>query len=231
MNDRTAALIVAAGSSQRMKKVCKDKLLLEIKGIPVLARTLIQYQVADSIDDIYVVTRPELRETVATLATQYGIDKFRDCALGGRTRQHPVQNGLQLCKNASIVAIADGARPFTKPQHIDQTVAAAKQHGGAILCVPVKDTVKQLSPDGFIRHTPPRAQLLLAQTPQAFSLQAFTEYMERSIQDGHDVTDDASIFELYNQRVQPVIGDYDNIKITTEEDILQAETIAGKESV
>lgn len=231
MKQRTAAVIVAAGSSRRMQGVCGDKLLLPVGGIPVLARTLINYQKAKSIDEIFVVTRPELFDTVSTFAEEYGITKFISCAAGGETRQHSVQNGLALCDNATVVAIADGARPFTKPEHIDAVTNAAIVHGGALLCVPAKDTVKVIGEDGFVKTTPPRATLMLAQTPQTFCKETFSKLMERSMAEQKEVTDDASIFEAYGHRVLPVLGDYDNIKITTAEDIAMAETIAGKETL
>jgi len=228
MNYRVAAVIVAAGSSRRMGTSCSDKLLLKIKDTEVLARTMIQYQKASSVDEIYVVTRADLIENVKQLAKQYGISKFAGVALGGKTRQQSVQNGVALCGNADFVAIADGARPFTKPEDIDKVTAAAQQHGGAVLCVAVKDTVK-VAANGLITLTPPRESLLLAQTPQTFKRDIFADLINQAIKEERQVTDDASVFEIYGKKVAVVIGDYDNIKITTAEDILQAETIAGKE--
>ena len=225
------AIIVAAGSSRRMGDACTDKLMLKIDGIEVLARAMQQYERATTIERIYVVTSKERFAAVERLAKDYNIQKFAGVAEGGATRQQSVQNGLNACPEASIVSIADGARPFTKPTLIDAVNAAAKEYGGALLCVPLKDTVKVRSTNGFVKHTPPRETLLAAQTPQAFKKALFTELMQRSIDENKVVTDDASIFEMYDQRVYPVIGDYDNIKITTAEDIALAEAIAGKEKL
>jgi len=225
------AIIVAAGSSRRMGEVCTDKLMLKIGGKEVLARTLLQYEKAASVDGIVVVTSRERFEAVERIVKEYNITKFLKVTEGGQTRQHSVQNGLSACPEADIVSIADGARPFTKPEHIDAVSAAAANHGGALLCVPLKDTVKMLSPDGFADHTPPRDRMLAAQTPQTFKRSLFAKLMQRAFKDGKAVTDDASVFEAYGQRVFPVIGDYDNIKITTVEDIALAEAIAGKESL
>ena len=223
------AIIVAAGASRRMGAACADKLMLKIHGTEVLARTMLQYQRAASIDRIIVVTGKERFKAVERIAMEYNISKFSGLTEGGETRQHSVQNGLKLCSEAEIVSIADGARPFTKPKHIDQVSAAAEEHGGALLCVPLKDTVKVLAADGLVAHTPPRETLLAAQTPQAFKQKLFTELMQRAIDENKAVTDDASIFEAYGQAVYHVIGDYDNIKITTAEDISLAEAIAKKE--
>ncbi|MBQ6947998.1 MAG: 2-C-methyl-D-erythritol 4-phosphate cytidylyltransferase, partial [Clostridia bacterium] len=202
-----------------------------IAGIPVLARTLINYQKADSIDDIFVITRAELFDKVAEFVKEYKITKFKACAEGGATRQHSVQNGISLCVDAAYVAIGDGARPFTKPEHIDAVSQSAIEHGGALLCVPAKDTIKVIGADGFVDSTPPRDTLMQAQTPQTFCKETFQQLMTQSISENQVVTDDASIFEIYGQKVFPVMGDYDNIKITTKEDIAMAETIAGKETV
>ncbi len=225
------AIIVAAGSSSRMGNACADKLMLKINGTEVLARTMLQYQRACSIDRIYVVTSKERFSAVEQLARKYGIEKFAGLAEGGKTRQHSVQNGLKLCKEADIVSIADGARPFTKPELIDKVSAAAEAHGAALLCVPVKDTLKVLSPDGSIDHSPDRSTLLAAQTPQAFKQKLFADLMERAIKEGKVVTDDASVFEIYGQKVYPITSDYENIKITTPEDIILAKAIAGKENL
>ncbi len=223
------AIIVAAGASRRMGTACADKLMLKIGGKEVLARTMLQYERAASIHQIYVVTSKERFAAVERLAKEYNICKFAGVTEGGATRQLSVQNGLRLCPEANIVSIADGARPFTKSEHIDAVTAAAAEHGGALLTVPVKDTIKILSPVGFVDSTPPRDTLLAAQTPQAFDRVRFAALMERAIAENKSVTDDASIFEMYGQAVYPVIGDYDNIKITTAEDIALAEAIAGKE--
>lgn len=223
------ALIVAAGSSKRMGDACADKLMLKIEGVEVLARTLQSYQNATTIDKIVVVTSKERFAEVERLVKEYNITKFERICEGGATRQHSVQNGLKHCTDADIVSIADGARPFTSPDLIDRVTLAAKEHGGALACVPMKDTVKVLSPDGFIGTTPPRETLLAAQTPQAFKFKLFAELMDRAMCEGKAVTDDASVFELYSQKVCPVMADYDNIKITTPEDIILAGAIAGKE--
>lgn len=225
------AIIVAAGASRRMGATCADKLMLKIGGKEVLARTLLQYENAASIDGIVVVTSRERFETVERIVKEYNITKFLKVTEGGQTRQHSVQNGLSACPEADIVSIADGARPFTKSSHIDAVSAAAEEHGGALLCVALKDTVKVLSSDGFVDHTPPRETLLAAQTPQTFQRSLFAKLMQRAFDEGTVVTDDASIFETYGHKVFPVIGDYDNIKITTAEDIALAEAIAGKESL
>ncbi len=229
MKSIVAAIIVAAGASSRMGDACADKLMLKIHDCEVLARTMLCYQQAESIHEIYVVTRQDRMERVKALAEKYNITKFVGCCVGGASRQHSVQNGLALCPHAALVAIADGARPFTKPDDIDRVTRAAAEHGGALLCVPVKDTIKVISPNGTVDHTPPRNALLQAQTPQTFQRALFCQLMERSMAERREVTDDASIFEMYGHKVMAVMGDYDNIKITTKEDILVAQAIAGKE--
>lgn len=231
MKVNVAAVIVAAGSSRRMGASCKDKLMLKINGAEVLARTMLAYQKASTIDKIYVVTSAHNIDAVKEFAVKYGIEKFGGVCKGGETRQLSVQAGLSLCENADYVAIADGARPFVSPQDIDRVNQAAAEHDGAVLCVPVKDTIKVLSPDGTISHTPPRAALLAAQTPQTFRREVFAPLLARAISEGKEVTDDCSVYEIYGLTAMPVIGSYDNIKITTAEDINWAQAIAGKEQL
>lgn len=226
MVKKHTAVIVAAGSSRRMKQ--GNKMTMPIAGIPVLARAMMQYQAADSISEIIVVTKKELFDTVADYAHRYNIGKFSRCVEGGADRQHSVLNGVTAAEDAEIISIADGARPFTSPAHIDTVANQAKADGAAILCVPATDTIKQIR-DGKIVSTPPRKNLVQAQTPQTFVRDFYYPLLKKSIDDGIAVTDDSSIVESYGYTVTPVIGSYDNIKITTAEDLDLAERIAAQE--
>lgn len=227
MKINNTAIIVAAGHSTRMKNA-GNKLFLSVGGVPILAHTLLRYEKAKSINSIIVVTRPELFENVKKIVTEYHITKFQSCTEGGKSRQQSVYNGILAAANADIVSIADGARPFTRPDDIDRVSAAAEKDGGAIMCVSVKDTIKQTK-NGKIVLTPPREQLLQAQTPQTFDRKILLPLMERALKEKVEVTDDASILEQYGFTVTPVIGSYDNIKITTDDDMILARQIAAKE--
>lgn len=226
MNPVVSAVIVAAGNSSRMKSACKDKLFLELGSRPVLARTLQNYQNALSIHEIVVVCKAQDCEAVAELAQTYNIRKFKTAVVGGSTRAQSVLNGLAAIDQAAdFVAIADGARPFTDPKDIDRVSSAAFRQGAAILCTPVKDTIKQTA-DGMITATPKREDLYAAQTPQTFERATFSRLLAKVIADNIPVTDDASVWETV-AGVVPVIGSYNNIKITTPEDIALAKIIAG----
>lgn len=229
MSPVVSAVIVAAGNSSRMKSTCKDKLFLDLGSRPVLARTLQNYQNALSIHEIVVVCKAQDREAVAALAQTYNIRKFKTAVVGGSTRAHSVLNGLAAIDQAAdFVAIADGARPFTDPKDIDRVSSAAFRQGAAILCTPVKDTIKQTA-DGMITATPKREDLYAAQTPQTFERATFSKLLTKVIADNIPVTDDASVWEMVSG-VVPVIGSYNNIKITTPEDIALAKIIAGAQT-
>ncbi len=217
-----AAIIVAAGRSTRMGTA--DKLFLKIGEKPVILHTLLRYEAAQSIHEIVIVAREEHHAEIRLLCKQNGIQKLSAIVTGGADRNASVRNGVAAVREkCEFIAIADGARPFTTPEEIDKVSAAAKKDGAAILAVPAKDTIKQLSPDGKISTTPPRELLLQAQTPQTFHRETYITLSNKAIQQGLSVTDDSSIFEAFGHTVTPIIGSYKNIKITTPEDMLIAE--------
>ena len=219
-----SAIIVAAGSSTRMGTT--DKLFLHIGTKPVILHTLLQYQKAKSIDEIVVVTKREKQEEIAALCRDHSITKVVAIVEGGSDRNASVRCGIAaVSENCTHIAIADGARPLTDPDDIDKVSAAAEKEGAAILGVPVKDTIKQLSPDGKISITPPRDILLQAQTPQTFCKETYIKLSDQAMAQSLSVTDDSSIFEAFGHKVTPIIGSYKNIKITTPEDILIAEKL------
>ena len=226
---KATAIIVAAGRSARMGIRRGSKLLIGIGGVEVLARSMMSYQNAESIEKILVVTNNETERAARSLAARYHITKFAGVVPGGATRTESVLAGLRACKDAKLVAIADGARPFTRPEQIDAVTAAADTYGGALLCAPPVDTVKELDASGNICRTPARDTLRLAQTPQTFQTDILLPLMEKAVAEGIPVTDDASVFELSGRTVFPVTGDRTNIKITTPEDLSFAEAIAGNQ--
>ncbi len=228
---KATAIIVAAGRSERMGSARGNKLLIKIGGTEVLARSMLCYQNAERIEKIFVVASDATARSAREFAEKYRITKLADVLPGGETRAASVLQGLLACKGNELVAIADGARPFTKPEDIDRVVAAAEQYGGAVLCVPSVDTVKQLDPAGLIQETPPRDEIRLAQTPQAFRLDLLLPLMEKAVAEEWPITDDASVFERAGRTVFPVTGDRKNIKITTPDDLSFAEVIAGEKHI
>lgn len=218
-NHKNAAVLVCAGNGSRMKGACKDKLLLELAGKPVVVHTMLAYDRAEEIDLLVIVTREELIPLYQSFQAQYGIVKDVVVTVGGATRMESVLNGVRAVPESyELVAIGDGARPLIRSEEIDQTVLAAHQSGAAALGVHLTDTVKQVRGDTILR-TVPRADLVGIQTPQAFRRAEYISLAEKAVASGEEFTDDASIYEYFGKEVTFVEGRRDNMKITAPEDI------------
>jgi len=219
------ALIPAAGMGKRMG-AGQNKQYLLLDGKPILAHTLKVFQDFPEVAGIYLVSPeaeiPFCREEVVE---RYGFSKVRAVVPGGAERQHSVYNGLKAMTEAGaddLVLIHDGVRPFVTPAILEAAAAAAARHGGCVVAVPVKDTVK-VARDGIVTATPPREELWLAQTPQAFRYGMIRTAHDAAAAEGFLGTDDASLFERQGWPLHVVAGDYRNIKITTPEDLVLAE--------
>lgn len=220
---KTTAIIVAAGSSRRMAGA--DKQLITINGMPTLAHTLLQFSKAESIDEVFVVTKPESILTVGDMVREFGISKVSHIIPGGKTRQDSVCCGLSYVENDRLVAVHDGARPFISVEKIDELIAAAQEYGAAAPGVIPKDTVKAVNPDNTIKDTIDRNTLRLIQTPQVFYADELKLAYERARTAGFVCTDDCSVAEHSGINIRIIDGEYTNIKVTTPEDIPTAEAI------
>lgn len=222
------ALVVAAGSGTRMGR---DKQMLPLLGIPVLARTLMAFQQCETIRDIVVVAKEESVCDVQKLADTYQISKVTAIVKGGKERQESVANGLNaVSKDTVYIAIHDGARPLITPNDITKVVLAAGETGAAALAVPVKDTIKRVDEQQKILETPNRSSLMAMQTPQVFEISRYRKSLEKISSLGLRVTDDCQILEIAGYPVYTVEGDYKNIKITTPDDVALAELLLTKET-
>ncbi len=217
----TSAIIVAGGSSSRMGG--QNKLMLEILGIPVIARSLIAYQQCSSIGEIVIAARPCDIPDIEKICDKYGITKLSAIVEGGTTRAKSVANAVDAVDSRfSYIAIADAARPLTTPNLIDRVLEQAMRHKAAACAIPVVDTIKVADNDGFIESTPDRSTLFAAQTPQIFSAEL---YKKALIQNCDDFTDDCGLIESIGVKVKIVEGDPNNIKITLPCDIAIAEAL------
>ena len=204
-----------------------NKLLLKLNDVPIIIHTLRVFEKDPWCKSIILVINEDDRVEMETHIKEYGIAKVAAFVPGGRERQESVYFGLQKVVSSQIVLVHDGARPFVKTTYIHQLVRTALDHGAAVLAVPVKDTIKRVE-NHFIDKTIERQYLWLAQTPQAFQLPLLKEAHERAETEGFLGTDDASLVERINKPVAIIKGDYDNIKITTKEDLLFAEALLTK---
>ena len=226
---RTAAIIVAAGSSTRMgTKVSKQ--FLELDGIPVLAHTLRAFQASRYIDEIVVVAREEDMKAVQCLAVTHGITKFSRVVRGGDTRAASVRRGFRkIHPKTRFVAIHDGARCLITPQQIAKVCRAAYRHHAASAACTVSDTVKTANQRGFIAATVDRDKVFLAQTPQVFHADLYRAALAHVTDDR--ITDDNQLMERIKHPVKLVDCGKENIKITTPDDIELAEFILSKREV
>lgn len=225
---KVVALIPAAGMGKRMGADINKQYLL-LKGKPILAHTIAIFQQASFIDDIYVVIpEAEISYCQEHVIAAHNFTKVRRIIAGGSERQHSVLNGLRAMDGyaeSDVVLIHDGVRPFISAATLQHSIEVALTHDGAVVAVPTKDTVKTVAA-GIVTGTPPRETIWLAQTPQTFRFGIIAAAHEIAAAEGFLGTDDASLVERIGRQVQVVIGDYRNIKITTPEDLLLAETFS-----
>ena len=202
-----------------------NKQYLLLDGKPILAHTLDLFQHADFIDEILVVVPAEEIEYCRThIVEKYGTGKIKQIVAGGAERQNSVLNGLREldCQDEDVVLIHDGVRPFVPLLAVQRSIEMALEYDGALVAVPVKDTVKVVK-NAFVTATPAREALWLAQTPQTFRYRTIRAAHEQAETEGFSGTDDASLLERIGRKVHVVIGDYRNIKITTPEDLILAQ--------
>jgi 2-C-methyl-D-erythritol 4-phosphate cytidylyltransferase len=223
---RVTAILAAAGRGARLGM---RKQLHELDGKPVAAWSLATIASCPVVTDVIIACEADEREAFAALARTYGGDKVRAVVTGGVRRQDSVYAALRAAPtDTDVVIVHDGARPFVTGDQIERVVAAAGQSSGAILAVPVKDTIKQTSDDGSVLRTVPRETLWTAQTPQAFAYGVLLRAHEAAERDGFVGTDCAMLVEAAGETgVRIVEGSYDNVKITTPEDLPIAAEIAS----
>ena len=221
--EKVGVVIVAAGESQRMGGV--DKAMALIGGKPVLVRAVAPFQSFGSIYQIVLVLNEGAMERVEELVVGEGWDKVSNICLGGERRQDSVVAGLKKLMNCEWVVIHDGARPLVTVDLIEQGLAEARETGAAVAAVPATDTIKVAGDDRIVHQTLPRQNLWAVQTPQVFRYSMITEAHSRA---KGDVTDDASLVEQLGYKVKLYMGSYDNIKITTPDDLILAEVLWQK---
>ena len=221
-----SVVLAAAGKGSRMCME-QNKQYLEVHGKPILARTIQAFEGCSLIDEIIITAgEDELEYCAECIVGKYSFRKVRAVAAGGASRQQSVYNGLQhVSANCGIVLIHDGARPFINIESICACIDAAKEYGTACAAVPVKDTIKRSDAEGFVKETLDRNSLWSIQTPQAFQYDLIMEAHRRADMEGFDGTDDAVLAERLGHKVRLVMCSYYNIKITTKEDLVMAESI------
>jgi 2-C-methyl-D-erythritol 4-phosphate cytidylyltransferase len=219
-------IIPAAGQGKRMG-AGKNKLLLELDGIPVFIYTLMVFEDDELCSGVILAINEQEKQEIKNLLNHYGIKKVIGLVPGGKERQDSVYNGVKSLAGDGIVLVHDAARPFIDSKQIQELVSAAEQNGASILAVPVKDTVKKAK-DKKVVETVERSSLWAIQTPQAFRMSLLRMAHEIASKENYLGTDDSSLVERLGKDVIIVEGNYDNIKLTTPEDLFFARTIIHK---
>ena len=232
---KICAVVLAAGQGKRMNsKVAKQYLLIQDK--PVLYYSLAAFE-ESAVDEIILVTGAGEEEFCRNeIIEKYQFKKVKSIVTGGKERYHSVANGLKACTECKLVLIHDGARPFLNQETIKRCIQAAEEFGACVAGMPVKDTIKIASQDGFVASTPNRNYVWTVQTPQTFQYDLIAPAYKKLLEEeealkekGVNITDDAMVVEYFTgQKIRLVEGSYKNIKITTPEDLQVSEKFFEK---
>jgi 2-C-methyl-D-erythritol 4-phosphate cytidylyltransferase len=230
---KVAAIIPAAGSGRRMRAEC-NKVWLELNGSSILAHTLKVFQAAAVIDRIVLVINPaEFERFAIFLREQAGSRRCPvDLAFGGAARQDSVANGLKFLKqqfgwgqNRDLVVVHDAVRVLLTEALLTAAIEMAVEYRAVGVGTPVKDTIKQVDRDGLVVATPKRESLWAIQTPQVFDFELLDECYRKAAALDLKFTDDCGVVEYFGHPVKLMFGSYENLKLTTPEDLILAETI------
>ena len=220
------AIVVAAGSSSRMEGV--DKTFAPLLGQPLIAHTLDCFEQFPPITEIVLVLAAHSVELGRTLVRDRQYRKVSEVCAGGARRQDSVRAGLEALEPCDWVMVHDGARPGLNAALLQRGLDAVtgSEYGSeteaAIAGVPVKDTIKVVSEEGDVTATPPRETLWAAQTPQIFS---YDLLQQAHAQFTGEATDDAMMVESLGHKVRMFLGSYENLKVTTPEDLVVVEAV------
>lgn len=218
-----AALVPAAGRSRRMGGT--DKLTALLGGEPVLHRTLWALDNARLVDEIVVAASPDRLEEIAALCVRAGVKKPLRVVEGGESRaQSVLMAALAASDRCELLAVHDGARPLIRGEQVDDMVRLGQKTYAAAPALPVTDTVKVADTTGVVQSTPDRSSLYAVQTPQVFQANLLKAALQSAVEADAEITDDCSAVERLGKAVYLVPGWRENIKITTQEDLMLAET-------
>ncbi len=223
---KVVAVVPAGGTGKRMGAGTPKQFLM-LDGVPMMLHSLRALERAPGVAEVVLVVPKQERDRALTeVVERYGLKKVLKVVPGGATRQESVHHGLnEVDADVEIVVVHDAVRPFVTVDLIERSIEAARKYGGAIAAVPMKDTPKQAGPDGLIQRTLDRAGLWLAQTPQTFRRAVVVEAYRKAEIEHVRATDDAALVERLGHKVGIVQGGWENIKITTPEDMIVAEAI------
>jgi 2-C-methyl-D-erythritol 4-phosphate cytidylyltransferase len=214
------AIVPAAGSGKRLGGSVKKQFLL-LKDKPIIVHTLQRFEHCPDVDEVAVAVPEQSITEMESLVSHYRLHKISLVTVGGEKRQDSVYNILRrfTFKPSDIVLVHDGVRPFIESKRISQLIRVCKEHEAAVLAVQPKDTIRRSRGGEFFDQTLDRNALWLVQTPQAFRASLLMKAFKEARHDRFYATDESGLVERIGVRIRIVEGSYDNIKITTQEDV------------
>jgi 2-C-methyl-D-erythritol 4-phosphate cytidylyltransferase len=223
---RNLAILVAAGEGKRMGR---KKQFLFIRGKPLIAYTIQPFEDSSLVDGIILVgPKEDLGFIHNQVVEKYGFKTVEKIVPGGKRRQDSVYEGLLALEgNCDLVIVHDGARPLITTKLLEQSILLCQKFKAVVTAVRITDTVKR-EEGGFISHTLDRGLLWAAQTPQTFAYQLILRAYQKAFKDGYLASDDSALVERIGQRIKIMEGSYDNLKLTTPEDIPLLEALLRK---
>ncbi len=224
-------IIPAAGQGKRMKRG-GNKVFLPLVDRPVLLHSVLTFSACSKVDNLVVVVAPDEVDQVERML--HGLTEIKPWKVvaGGRERQHSIANAIKVVSEATkIILVHDGARPLITEECIQNVIQAVVVHKAVVVAVAEKNTIKTVDEDGWVTGTPERCTLWSIQTPQGFDAQLLRQAYEKAEQEEFIGTDDASLVERLGVRVKVVGGCYDNLKVTTPEDLTIAEALLKKRKI
>lgn len=220
-----SVIVAAAGRGSRMKRA-ENKVFLPLLGKPILRYSIEAFLGRSDVAEVVVICAAHETAEMEALVAPYREQKPVKVVVGGSERQYSVANALRaVSRDCELILVHDGARPLVTDEVVQSVIDGAREHRAAIAAVPVKDTIKTVDGQGMVVDTPPRSTLYAVQTPQGFESQLLFDAYARAEEDGFLGTDDASLVERLGVRVAVAQGDYQNIKITTPEDLIVGESL------
>ncbi|MCF8721455.1 2-C-methyl-D-erythritol 4-phosphate cytidylyltransferase [Nitrospina gracilis] len=221
---KVAAVIPAAGQGVRMGTNV-PKQFLTLCGKPILQHTLEVFERCGAVNEIVLAVPESDLDMVRQLAESVST-KIKNVVIGGKQRQDSVYNGFQaLDADTDLVVVHDGVRPFVRTEHIEASIAAAREDGAAIVAIPLSDTIKKVNKEQFVERTVDRTGLWRMQTPQTFRYALLKEAFSKALADGFYGTDEGSLIERLGHPLKIIPGSELNIKITRTEDLALGEKI------
>lgn len=222
--EKITAIVLAAGTGKRMQSDTSKQYML-LMGKPLIYYALYAFE-QSAVDEVVLVTgKDEIEYCTNEIVHGYGLKKVKAVVAGGKERYHSVYQGLMAAAGSDYALIHDGARPFLTQDIIARVIESVRKERACVAAMPAKDTVKIADQNLYAAVTPPRKDVWMVQTPQAFSYELIQKAYDKVVAAGDDsITDDAMVLEkAAGIQVKLVEGSYKNIKITTPEDMEIAE--------